>query len=383
MKKKVIIKCTSSCGKSMISNAESHTLRYFCEVLVKKYDVVISGLEIESDLKNYLIDIGVNVKRPLIKYLKLKKFKSLFHIPVSIINLFNDAIIEKPDFLFCLGGVFYNGLSILFVGKILKIQFLVRSAEDHFKIYKLEERSIFLKMHAYFRFIVSKFVIQNSDYFLTVGKSSLEMFRRKYSLSRSKSFQICGPIDYGLKTFDEFKFSKNYAKLNLKKKYNLNSKKTLLFISNGSKAKGTNYMFDLLKRIKQNNLDIVILWVTSLNNVPKEYIYLLSNLKLIKPMSKFELIGLLKGSDFLFFASEIGVGYGQIILEALLCKTEIICFRPIGDLLRFTRDNKYKEFEEVLNRLSNNIKKKNLKIPEFMKYEKIELELNKLFDKLI
>ena len=46
----------------MISNAESHTLRYFCEVLIKNYDVIISGIEIESNLTRYLKNIGVIVK---------------------------------------------------------------------------------------------------------------------------------------------------------------------------------------------------------------------------------------------------------------------------------------------------------------------------------
>ena len=100
-------------------------------------------------------------------------------------------------------------------------------------------------------------------------------------------------------------------------------------------------------------------------------------------MPKPELIGLLKGVDFLFFASEIGVGYGQILLEALMCKTEILCYRPIGDLNRFIGKQKYNELEEVLDRITNKIKKKNLEIPKFMKYENIELELDKLFGKLI
>ena len=120
-------------------------------------------------------------------------------------------------------------------------------------------------------------------------------------------------------------------------------------------------MFDLLKKIKQNKIDIQILWVTSLNNVPKEHENLLSNLKLINPMPKPELIGLLKGVDFLFFASEIGVGYGQILLEALMCKTEILCYRPIGDLNRFIGKQKYNELDEVLDRITNKMKK-NLEI---------------------
>ena len=383
MRKKIIIKCTSSCGKSMISNAESHTLRYFCEVLNKNYDVIVSGIEIESNLTRYLRNIGVNVKKPLINYLKLKKLKGFFHIPISIINLFQDTIIENPDFLFCLGGIFYNGLSIYIAGKFFKIPFLVRSAEDHYKFFKLEKRSIILKFYAYLRLIISRFVIQNSDYFVTVGKSSLEMFRKNYFLSRRNSFQICGPLDYEIENFHEYRLSKKESKINLRRKYNLNAKKILVFVSNGSRAKGTNYMFDLLKKIKQNKIDIQILWVTSLNNVPKEHENLLSNLKLINPMPKPELIGLLKGVDFLFFASEIGVGYGQILLEALMCKTEILCFRPIGDLSRFIGKQKYNELDEVLHRINNKMKKKNLEIPKFMKYENIELELNKLFEKLI
>ena len=44
MKKKILIKCTSSCGTAMVSNAEAHTLISFSNSLSSDYKIIISGI---------------------------------------------------------------------------------------------------------------------------------------------------------------------------------------------------------------------------------------------------------------------------------------------------------------------------------------------------
>ena len=48
MKKKILIKCTSSCGTAMVRNAEAHTLISFSNSLRGDYKVIISGIEKDS-----------------------------------------------------------------------------------------------------------------------------------------------------------------------------------------------------------------------------------------------------------------------------------------------------------------------------------------------
>ena len=85
----------------------------------------------------------------------------------------------------------------------------------------------------------------------------------------------------------------------------------------------------------------------------------------------------------MFFATNSRVGYGQILLETLICGTEVICFRPKGDLLNFVDPSYYTEFEDILNRLINKIPSKEIVIPAFMDKNEIDLKLKILIRRLL
>ena len=383
MKKKILIKCTSSCGTAMVRNAEAHTLISFANSLRVDYEVIISGIESNSFLLRELDKKDISIMQPFIKYLNLKFIKNFIHIPVSIINLYFDIKKEKPDLLMCLGGVFYNGLSILIIGKLFKIKFLIRSAEDYYNVFKMENRSFNQKLYAFVRYLISKFVIYNSDHFLTVGEYSLNMFRSKYKVLAKKSYNICGPIDEQIINFKEFNFSKEDCKSNIVQKFSLLAKKLILFVSYGGDDKGTNHMIKLAEEIHKKNLDINILWITLKGKIPTRYKYLKNIIKLIKPLQKNKLVEVIKGVDFLFFATNSRVGYGQILLETLICQTEVICFRPKGDILNFVDKSYYINFEDVIERLNNNVPSKEIIIPPFMNKNEISSKLKILMRKLL
>ena len=383
MKKKILIKCTSSCGTAMVRNAEAHTLISFANSLRVDYEVIISGIESNSFLLRELDKKDISIMQPFIKYLNLKFIKNFIHIPVSIINLYFDIKKEKPDLLMCLGGVFYNGLSILIIGKLFKIKFLIRSAEDYYNVFKMENRSFNQKLYAFVRYLISKFVIYNSDHFLTVGEYSLNMFRSKYKVLAKKSYNICGPIDEQIINFKEFNFSKEDCKSNIVQKFSLLAKKLILFVSYGGDDKGTNHMIKLAEEIHKKNLDINILWITLKGKIPTRYNHLKNIIKLIKPLQKNKLVEVIKGVDFLFFATNSRVGYGQILLETLICETEVICFRPKGDILNFVDKSYYINFEDIIERLNNNVPSKEIIIPPFMNKNEISSKLKILMRKLL
>ena len=194
-KNTVLIKVTSSIGSAMLHNAEKHTLYYLCKWLVKDNIIVVSGMEQESLFKKELEDLGVEVKKPFLNYLSFKWLKKLIHIPISIINTLVDTSKVNPDLLFCIGGVFYNGLAIVIASKLFNVPSLVRSAEDHIAIAKFEKPYFLKYLYARFRAYLSNITIQNSDYFLTVGKWSKNYFINTYNLSEATTFFIPGPID--------------------------------------------------------------------------------------------------------------------------------------------------------------------------------------------
>ena len=383
MKKKILIKCTSSCGTAMVSNAEAHTLMSFSNTLKNDYQIIISGIEKKTNLVDQLSKKDIIINKPFIKYLNLKFIKSFIHIPVSLINLYVDVKKNKPDLLICLGGVFYNGLSILILGKLFNIKFLIRSAEDHYSVFKTEKGFSIQKIYSLLRYLISKFVIKYSDNFLTVGEYSLNMFRTEYGIAAKNSFNICGPIDEQIYNYEQFTLSKEVCKSNIINKFSFFAEKLILFVSNGGDIKGTNHMFKLAEEIYKKKLDVNIIWITSISKIPENYIFSSNIIKIIRPLSKDKLVELLKGVDFLFFATNSRVGYGQIILETLICGTEVICFRPKGDLLNFVGESHYTDIEEVLDRLKNNIASKKIVIPPFMDKNEIDLKLKILIRRLL
>ena len=180
IRKTILIKSSSSTGLQMASNAEFHTLFYFCKWLSKDNFIVISGIENKTDSLKNLENKNVSIIKPFIQYLYLRKIRKFLHIPVSIINTFVDAKKIKPDLLVCLGGVFYNGLGILIAGKLLGIKTIVRSAEDHIGLSNFYKIFTINGIYSKLRALISRVVIQNSEYFLTVGYWSIDYFRKIY-----------------------------------------------------------------------------------------------------------------------------------------------------------------------------------------------------------
>ena len=76
---------------------------------------------------------------------------------------------------------------------------------------KWKKRSFIQKAYAFLRYLISKFVIQNADHFLTVGEYSLNMFREKYKILADNSYNICGPIDEQIINYDEFSLEAIFA----------------------------------------------------------------------------------------------------------------------------------------------------------------------------
>ena len=382
-KNTVLIKVTSSIGSAMLHNAESHTLYYFCKWLVKDNIVVISGIEKESLLKKKLEDLGVEVKKPFLSYLYLKRLKKLMHIPFSIINTLIDTLKVKPDLLFCIGGVFYNGLAIVISSKLLNIPTLVRSAEDHIALANFERPYFFKHLYARFRAYLSKITIKNSDYFLTVGKSSKNYFINTYKLSKESTFFIPGPIDHEKIEVKEIIESKKYDSFFIDKE-NLVNFKTILFIGSED-YKGVREVFELCSIIYENKLNIKIIWISNSENICKRISLLGYDnfVRNIRPLDKSKLRNILRKVDFLFWSTQLGVGYGQIILESILCKTEIICYRPIGDVKHFVGENYYSNMNQVIKRLNGETQMKKIEIPNYMDQQYLENKHRQLINKIL
>ena len=262
-------------------------------------------------------------------------------------------------------------MCILIAGKLLGIKTIVRSAEDHIGLSNFYKIFTINGIYSKLRALISRVVIQNSEYFLTVGYWSIDYFRKIYRLSSNKSFMIPGPIDNSITLTKGFNSNNDIAKKILYDSYNIPLKtKTILFIGS-YKYKGTNEMFDLLKNIKNNNLKVKVIWISNSKTIKRNisFFNLSDYVEFLDPVGRQDLVNLIKGVDFLFWSTSLGVGYGQIMLESILCRTEILCFRPIGDAKNFVENNYYLELDQILLRLKDQIPPKKISIPKWMSEE--------------
>ena len=95
------------------------------------------------------------------------------------------------------------------------------------------------------------------------------------------------------------------------------------------------------------------------------------------------MIELIKGVDFLFWSTTVGVGYGQIMLEAILCGTEILCYLPVGDAKSLVKEQSYKSINEILERIRGNSDSKSITIPEYMNEKILETNHLSLFNQIL
>ena len=151
--------------------AEAHTVLSFCEIFSSKYEPILIGGEV---LPKCLIKYH---KKPFLKYLYLPKFIRMFlHFPVCLINTFVHCKKNKVDFLINGGGVWYAGFSVLIIGNLFKIKYIIRTAEDHFTYWRHVQSYKYKVYHYFITNLVSKYVLKRADNLLTVGFNSKKLF---------------------------------------------------------------------------------------------------------------------------------------------------------------------------------------------------------------
>ena len=177
-------------------------------------------------------------------------------------------------------------------------------------------------------------------------------------------------------TIDKNKFLKSFK---IKKDF-----KVILFIGS-TIYKGIENVFELSERIKEEKLQVKIIWISNSPTIKRNIKEKdLSNIIiLIDPIKRSKLITLLKSVNYLFWSTSLSVGYGQIMLEAIMCNTEILCYLPIGDAKYITKNNYYSSMDQILARLNNKAPRKIIEIPKSMDEKKLEIEHRKMIKNIL
>jgi len=329
-RKIVAIKASSNLGISS-NGAEPFTIEFFSRYLKEfGYEVHLVGSE----------DVPKNLEhlKPYF-FFRINRFPRFFraflHLPISIFTVLIYSLKVKPDLLMCTGGVFYNGLAIFISGKIFGIKVLIRTAEDHFNYFRYTKTIWSKAIHYFFNRGISFFLLKRSDYVLTTGVKSREYFIKKGSNSKH-TYGIPGRLDLN-------KFEKINS--DFREKHSIPDYKTLvLYVGAISGVKGTDHLLEIIEKVNEASNDFFFVIVgreiefgSRIVKDLKSKSY--NNLIFLPPQQREKLKEIYSAADLLLFLCKVGVGYGQVTLEATMCKLPVLSLNPgidvewwLGDL---------------------------------------------------
>jgi len=362
-KKKIAIKVSQNIS-ALSHGAEAHTLQYFIGYLENQYSVSFFGAEVfPSNIEEF------SYKGRQMRYFSIMPFfRKFIHIPISVINTLLYVKKEKPDLLLCLGGVYYNGLAIFLAKFFFGTTILVRTAEDHLNHFKFCKSINCYLFHRFVNKNIAKFVLSRADYVLTVGEKSKEYFIKNNLCGSKGIFSSPGPIDRS--NFSKKASSKELSKIREKYEINKNSK-TIIFAGALSKVKGADLLPDLIRSLEQKKFKSTFFIIGSetkdkgiireLNTFSKDYKYV----RVIKlnPMSHEKLNTFFHISDLLVFLTRLGVGYGQITIEATLSGLPVLALKSGLDSEAFFSDAAVDNISQLSERIVKG-EYKLLKLPD-------------------
>lgn len=311
--------------------AESHTVLSFCKMFSVKYEPTLIGGEVlPPDLVKYH-------NKPFLKYLFLPKLIRIFlHLPVCVINTYIYCKNNKVEFLINGGGVWYAGFSVLIVGKLLKIKYIIRTAEDHFRYWKYVQSQTLRVYHFCITNLLSAFILKRSKNILTVGKLSRDYFISYLNRNDSNTHYSVGPINRD-------RFNKNIS-FDLRKSLNFHKNDHLvLYVGAISGVKGTHFLPEIISYVKSkcNQTKFLIIGndVEPRQKITTEIKKAGGNkVEILPPVQHDELHNYYKACDVLVFLCQVGVGYGQVNIEASLCGLPILSLNPGLDVEWFLKD---------------------------------------------
>lgn len=331
--------------------AESHTVLSFCNIFNGSYRIVLIGGEIiPQELKKYHT-------KPFISYIRLPKIlRFILHLPICLINTYKFCRKNEIDFLINGGGVWYAGFSILVVGKIFNVKYCIRTAEDHFRYWKYVQSHTLRVYHFCITNLLSAFILKRSKNILTVGKLSRDYFISYLNRNDSNTYYSVGPINRD-------RFNKNID-FDLRKSLNFHKNDHLvLYVGAISGVKGTHFLPEIISYVKSkcNQTKFIIIGNETEpgNRITSKIINSGGDsVKIIPPVQHDELQNYYKACDVLVFLCQVGVGYGQVNIEACLCNLPILSLNPGLDVEWFLKD----ACNDTPRQIASRIVKKDYKI---------------------
>lgn len=325
--KKVLIKVTNN-SEFTSSSGELVTLTALIDMLKAQYLVRYYGVDDNlSATAKYQLENKIKNK------FQKKIFRKLFSIPITLINSYYIVRILRPDLIMCIGGVYYNGLCILIIGKIFRIPTLVRTAEDHYRVSKLQDNLIQTLKHKLIILPISHVVLKLSDHVLTVGRSSKKYLAR---ILKRDVLYCPSPILLNESNVD-----------------NINRDIKILYVGTLNRVKGSHELNKFLRQALTRDSKYNFTFVGS-DKSPQKFIQNIANdfpnqVSIYPPIKNEELIRFYRRSEFLIFTTKVGIGYGLVTLEAKKQGCRVIAIHPRLDVKSLHTSHTVEEAVEALS----------------------------------
>lgn len=283
------------------------------------------------------------------------------HLPICVINTYVFCKKNKVDFLLNVGGVWYAGFSILIVGKLLKIKYVIRTAEDHFRYWRHVQSKKYKIYHFIITNLISRFVLKNADHIMTVGLNSRNYFIHRLGRNISNTHCLVGPINRSRFTIKDSHNVREFLTWN-------NGERIVLYVGAISGIKGTHLLPSIISRVLAKSVNTKFFIIGNEtepgNRITSKIINAGgNNVKIIPPVQHSELHNYYKACDVLVFLCQIGVGYGQVNIEACLCDLPILSLNPGLDVEWFLKD----ACNETPQQIADRIIDRNYKVVELPK----------------
>ncbi len=310
MRKKILIKVTNNATYTS-SSGELVTLGALINILKTEYEIKYYGTD-HTNGENTEYQVENLIKNKF----QMKYSRRLMSIFCVIINSFYVIVRYKPDLLMCIGGVYYNGLCITLLGKLFGIPSLVRTAEDHYRVAKLQESKFYTLIHKLVILPLSHFTLKQCTYPMTVGYNSARYLQR---ILQRKVYWCPSPF-----------------LLNASHSFDDKSMYKILYVGTLNKVKGSLNLYQFVSKALSENPTWNFLFVGT-DKSREQYIQKLknkypSNVKLKKPIKNESLSEIYKKCEVLIFTTRVGIGYGLVTLEAMSQGCRVIAILPKLDV---------------------------------------------------
>jgi glycosyltransferase involved in cell wall biosynthesis len=298
------------------SAGEDVTLRRFAAIFSREVDFKFTGHSAALDgLEAFQLE---NRFAPIKGPKALRKITGLFLTPL---NLFLAVRKHKPDLLMCIGGVYFNGLAVLIVGRLTRTKVLVRTAEDHYRVAKLQEDWRDKLKHKIIFKPISHFVLKHSDYTMTVGRQS----------SRYLGRILKRPVLFAMSPIDSPKQVKAVNRAEFKQ---------LLYVGTLNLVKGSDRLYKVVSGVLSQSYDWKFVFVgtdKSKTHRPVEELKqkFPEQIEIRKPIPNNQLADVYQQASALLFTTQVGIGYGLVSLEALQNGCPVVAVDPKLDVRFF------------------------------------------------